>query len=288
VGAVLIGGSAAATISTSAYADANCNESLRVVAAGGASGAAPELTGSAFSIAQVHPNIQMSVDVRVTRDNIPILMHDSSLRRTTNVEHVFPDRADDPVESFTYAELKRLDAGAWYGKKYKNQPILKLHDVLNYIGNSVGISITPQESLTDEGYPDTERMMQALNNEFASDKQWDQLLSSQLVEFSSGNAESLRLLARSQPDARIQWLTSSIPSDGLLSETHSWANSLGIGVDDLTESDAARVHDAGLSLALHNVNSTKDLIRALNLGASTIFTQTPALFDKICSDENPT
>src|SRR5215467_14306117 len=134
VGAVLVGGSAAATVSTSAYAETSCPASMRVVADRGAAGTAPELTGSAFASAQVQSNVQLSVDVRVTRDNIPILMHDSNLKRTTNVEHVYPSRANDPVESFTYNQLTRLDAGSWYGKKFKNQPILKLDDLLDYVG----------------------------------------------------------------------------------------------------------------------------------------------------------
>src|SRR5699024_11134330 len=51
-----------------------------------------------------------------TRDGHLIALHDASLKRTTNIEQVFPARADDPVSSFTLAELKQLDAGSWFNK----------------------------------------------------------------------------------------------------------------------------------------------------------------------------
>jgi glycerophosphoryl diester phosphodiesterase len=54
------------------------------------------------------------IDVRVTRDGRLIIMHDATLRRTTDVASVFPDRADDPVSTFSLAEIERLDAGSWY------------------------------------------------------------------------------------------------------------------------------------------------------------------------------
>jgi glycerophosphoryl diester phosphodiesterase len=54
------------------------------------------------------------IDVRVTRDEQLIIMHDATLRRTTDVATVFPERADDPVSMFSLAEIERLDAGGWY------------------------------------------------------------------------------------------------------------------------------------------------------------------------------
>ncbi len=54
------------------------------------------------------------IDLRVTSDQQLIIMHDATLRRTTDVAAVFPDRADDPVSTFSLAEIERLDAGSWY------------------------------------------------------------------------------------------------------------------------------------------------------------------------------
>jgi hypothetical protein len=52
------------------------------------------------------------IDVQVSKDGVPFLMHDSTLARTTNVAEVFPGREFEPAEDFTIAELRLLDAGS--------------------------------------------------------------------------------------------------------------------------------------------------------------------------------
>ncbi len=56
--------------------------------------------------------IGMEIDIRVSWDGIPFLLHDDVLTRTTNVADVFPARASRPADNFTFAELRSLDAGS--------------------------------------------------------------------------------------------------------------------------------------------------------------------------------
>jgi glycerophosphoryl diester phosphodiesterase len=58
------------------------------------------------------------IDVRLTRDGVPVVIHDESLERTTDVERRF---AGDPrehdgflVADFDYDEIESLDAGSWF------------------------------------------------------------------------------------------------------------------------------------------------------------------------------
>ncbi|XP_066213331.1 glycerophosphoinositol inositolphosphodiesterase GDPD2 isoform X1 [Saccopteryx leptura] len=53
-------------------------------------------------------------DVMVSSDGVPFLMHDEHLSRTTNVAAVFPTRVTAHSSDFSWAELKRLNAGAWF------------------------------------------------------------------------------------------------------------------------------------------------------------------------------
>lgn len=73
----------------------------------------PENTLAALAAAVPYADY-CEIDVRVTADEQLIIMHDATLRRTTDVATVFPDRADDPVFTFSLAEIERLDAGRWY------------------------------------------------------------------------------------------------------------------------------------------------------------------------------
>jgi glycerophosphoryl diester phosphodiesterase len=64
----------------------------------------------------------LEFDVRVTRDGVPVLMHDARLDRTTN--------GHGPLGSFTFAELRTLDAGAHPPKAARLQ-IPSLEEVLD-------------------------------------------------------------------------------------------------------------------------------------------------------------
>lgn len=99
----------------------------------GQSSTAPENTLPALLDAIALGADGVEFDVRPTADGHLALMHDPTLRRTTNVVEVFPDRADDPVETFTAAELARLDAGAWKGNLWSGTPVPLLPDVVKAI-----------------------------------------------------------------------------------------------------------------------------------------------------------
>lgn len=47
-------------------------------------------------------------------DGVPFLMHDSTLKRTTNIAEVFPNRSHLDASMFTWTELQQLNAGDWF------------------------------------------------------------------------------------------------------------------------------------------------------------------------------
>ncbi|KOG86166.1 glycerophosphodiester phosphodiesterase, partial [Streptomyces varsoviensis] len=54
-------------------------------------------------------------DVQRTKDGALVVLHDTTLSRTTDVEQRYPNRSPWRVADFTLAEIERLDAGSWYG-----------------------------------------------------------------------------------------------------------------------------------------------------------------------------
>jgi glycerophosphoryl diester phosphodiesterase len=83
----------------------------------GASMLAPENTLAAAELAAFHGAFGFETDVRISLDGVPILMHDETLERTTNIAEVFPERVNDRVSDFTLEELKNLNAGLWFIQK---------------------------------------------------------------------------------------------------------------------------------------------------------------------------
>ncbi|MHA1292668.1 MAG: glycerophosphodiester phosphodiesterase family protein, partial [Promethearchaeota archaeon] len=77
----------------------------------------PENTIEVVEVALDYDIVGWEVDIAISYDGIPFIMHDDTLKRTTNVEDIFPDRKDDYAHSFKWNELRRLDAGSWYIEK---------------------------------------------------------------------------------------------------------------------------------------------------------------------------
>lgn len=84
-----------------------------VIAHRGASGYLPEHTLEATTLAFALQADFIEQDVVITKDDIPIVLHDIHLETVTNVETVFPQRAREDgrfyARDFTLAELRRLN-----------------------------------------------------------------------------------------------------------------------------------------------------------------------------------
>ncbi len=89
-----------------------------VLAHRGDSSHAPENTLEAAALGHRSGADGWEFDVRLTRDGVPILLHDPGLGRTTDVASAYPDdpRADlgYMAADFTLGEIRRLDAGSWF------------------------------------------------------------------------------------------------------------------------------------------------------------------------------
>jgi glycerophosphoryl diester phosphodiesterase len=82
---------------------------LQIIAHRGASGLAPENTMAAFRLAASLGTTAIETDVQMSRDGRLLLIHDGTLRRTTD--------GKGRVSSKTFDELRRLDAGSWFPKR---------------------------------------------------------------------------------------------------------------------------------------------------------------------------
>ena len=82
---------------------------------------APELTEAAFRWARNTGADYVELDVRYSKDQVMVIMHDATFNRTTDVAVKFPGREKDPVESFTFEEIMQLDAGIRFNENRPDQ-----------------------------------------------------------------------------------------------------------------------------------------------------------------------
>ncbi|CAK6967349.1 glycerophosphodiester phosphodiesterase domain-containing protein 5 [Scomber scombrus] len=77
---------------------------------------APENTLWSFQRALQMNTTGLEADVAISVDGVPFLMHDHTLRRTTDIEEIFPDRQMDDASFFNWTDLQQLNAGQWFLK----------------------------------------------------------------------------------------------------------------------------------------------------------------------------
>ncbi len=105
----------------------------QLIAHRGNSGPSPENTRPAIEQAITLGVDMVEVDVRLSRDGLPVLIHNQTLRQTTN--------GSGRVAKHTLAELKLLDAGSWKGPQFAGEPLLTLHETLELARHRVGLNL---------------------------------------------------------------------------------------------------------------------------------------------------
>jgi len=88
-----------------------------VIAHRGASGFAPENTLAAFKLALALGADGVEMDVQLSSDGHPVVIHDSRVNRTTN--------GTGAVSRLTLDQLQSLDAGSWFERRLSRRPRLR-------------------------------------------------------------------------------------------------------------------------------------------------------------------
>ena len=235
----------------------------------GASHQAPENTVAAVRAAVQLGADMVEVDVQRSRDGALVLMHDTTLLRTTDARRVFPHRAPWRVGDFTLAELRRLDAGSWKSPAFAGEPVPTLTEVVTAVrGAGTGLVV--------------ELKSPGLHPGIVSD-----LVSTcaTLPELSGAAPGSGRLVVQSfdfaaMKDHKTQAPAVPVgllgrPAVGNLPALSSWAdhvNPCHVGVD---REYVARVQGLGMCCLVWTVDGPRATRRVLRLGVDGVITNRP-------------
>jgi glycerophosphoryl diester phosphodiesterase len=97
----------------------------RWIAHRGAGRLAPENTLAAFRLGAAHGYRGFECDVKLSSDDVPFLLHDATLERTTNAQGLAAERP--------WSALSRLDAGGWHSRAYAGEPLPSLESLAHFI-----------------------------------------------------------------------------------------------------------------------------------------------------------
>lgn len=99
-----------------------------IVAHRGYSTRAPENTMAAYQLAVESGTEMIEADVNITRDGVPVMIHDWHLRRTANVQAA--------VHDLSLSELRKLDVGSWFGENFAGTKIPTTEELLQFAKDS--------------------------------------------------------------------------------------------------------------------------------------------------------
>lgn len=106
--------------------------------------AAPENTMPALQAALDGPTGFVETDIQLSADGVPVLMHDTFVNRTTN--------GSGRVGALTFAQLQKLDAGAWFSPEFVGTRIPTLEALLSALQATEQREVQKKALLELKGY----------------------------------------------------------------------------------------------------------------------------------------
>jgi glycerophosphoryl diester phosphodiesterase len=256
----------------------------------GARSLAPENTIQAVRKAAQLGCDGIEVDIRLTSDLVPVLHHDATLERTTDVARKYPDRSFLPISTFSFTELQRLDAGSWFIQQdpYKQieagavnptelreirmAMIPSLGELLGYVKDT-GLLVNLE--LKRDGAPQDRPLYCDTVLETLSRERVD----TDTIRISSFDHELLRCVQERAPKIEIQALIgyNRIKKNNWGTFEFGVYNANAAYMDE-KQYLAAREHGCGVNL--YTVNTPADMARFIAWGIDGIITDFPQLLSR--------
>lgn len=235
----------------------------------GAKDLAPENTIPSFEEALKFNLKWIEVDVKISKDNVPFLLHDDLLNRTTSGKG-YP-------YNYLYKEILNLDAGSWFSKKYSTAYPPTLEEVLIFCSKKrigLNIELKPNKGKENENVDVISSLIikKKLNFQYF---------------FSSFDFFSLKLMRNKMPDAALGYLVNSINrKTTLASIIQDCLNlnffSIGFNLNLITKSLVKRCKEKNLKVTVYseeNIQPTTAL-KLWNIGIDSIFIDNPIFYQR--------
>ncbi|MGV8884050.1 MAG: glycerophosphodiester phosphodiesterase [Microbacteriaceae bacterium] len=205
----------------------------------------------------------VETDVQLTADRVPVLIHDTTLDRTTN--------GTGPVSDITFAHLRKLDAGRWYAKRFAATRVPSLDEFFTIFADSP----TKKVLLELKGFwekDDVTLVVDLAREHGVQDR----------VTLASFDFTTLMNTESVAPSFARVIIRRMMPADPVGLATHFGAIAILTSPASLETNPLAveQMHDAGLGVLVYTLNSKQRWSEALALGVDGIITDKPSTLDK--------
>jgi glycerophosphoryl diester phosphodiesterase len=223
----------------------------------GAGGHAPENTLASFRRGFELGAEYVECDFHLSADGVPVIIHDETLGRTTNGE--------GEVRQKTVAELRRLDAGGWFGAKFKGERIPLLRELFELAEGRGGIVVEAKPPSSER--VETPDILARLVKEFARAR----------VIVISVDGFFLRQFKALCAEVATGFLSNLLegPDSAVEAAKKAFCEILSVNYKKWEDRLADVAQAAGLKTAVWTVNDPKDIKSFLEKGVFSITSDFP-------------
>ena len=236
----------------------------KVIAHRGASGYAPENTMEAFLLAIEQGADGIELDVQLSRDGIPVVIHDETIDRVT-------DRTGY-VKDYTLQELKELTVLKDRFPQYSQSKIPTLKEVLEAVKSSA-IQVNIELKTGIYWYPDIEKKVAEIVEETGMKEK---------IIYSSFNHYSVQRIKEIVPDAETAYLYSDVILNVEDYARKTKVDGLHPAVYHVKMADFLKGYiESGLNVRVWTVNEEADMKALTEAGVTAVITNYPDVAARI-------
>lgn len=215
----------------------------------------PENTLAAFAYS-VGKSDLVEFDVRVSSDGELVVMHDATVDRTTD--------GSGPVNAFTLAQLKTLDAGSWFSAAFAGESVPTLVEAVQSM-LPLATPLIEHKAGAAQSYVDALQAMDATSKVILQSFDWD----------------FLRDVHTLDPTIPLAALGSSVLTSNIVANVQTrGVGTIAWNKDNVTVTQVDLVHVAGMDLFVWTVNGPA-VQSFVGLGVGGVISDDPALVRNI-------
>jgi glycerophosphoryl diester phosphodiesterase len=199
-------------------------------------------------------------DVYLSRDGVPVCIHDSKLDRTTSGTGLVTEK--------TVAEIQQFDAGTWKGAEFAGERVPTLVELLRLVDGHLRLVIEIKQADIEQ------QVVSAL-------RQAD--VAPESVMIFSFTYETVNKIAKIEPLLPTTWLLSKLPQepaerDAMLRKAlQGRVSAIGLSKDHVDPHFVRRAKACGLPVFVWTVNEADTMRTLAAQGVDAIITDRPDL-----------
>lgn len=236
---------------------------------------APENTLPSFRLAIEAGADLIELDYAISKDGAPIVLHDDTLERTTDAAARW-GASGLALTSRAAAELRTLDAGAWFDPMYRGTALPTLEDAIDWIQSRGGMTLIERKEGSARECVEILRARDLINRvvvqsfDWAFIKAFHELEPRQVLGALGPPTHHVngQLAPTDRRAMSAAWLDELVKTGAKLAV---W------NIDDVSQESVAEAHARGLAVWIYTVNDPDRANSLLDMGVDGLITNRTSL-----------